>query len=271
MCEGIFEARWSQTFADVMKAAATDLMQHFAAYWCYTQSDEIVLVVLSKWSASNPNYQHLRGGKVQKLVSLAAARASASATSALLAMRLRQYPDRMEAILQSPILIEFDCRMATWDSPSDAFQLVLWRAYDCGVNGVSDACHNQVGGRAVIHLGTRKKLRWLHQNGNLPLPLHQAYGTLYVRTHRPHVGRNPKTGEEVHLMRLRTEPLLSGNVIRMLMRGEIPFPPETVEPVASAPMPPCAAASAQPLDFGGPMPKHLIDLFMSKDAEDVYP
>ena len=39
----------------------------------------------------------------------------------------------------------FDCRIAAWDSWEEAKALLLWRAYDCTVNGVSDAVHQAKG------------------------------------------------------------------------------------------------------------------------------
>ncbi|KAI9327562.1 hypothetical protein BDR26DRAFT_952672 [Obelidium mucronatum] len=37
--------------------------------------------------------------------------------------------------------VQFDARAAGWESLQDAFELILWRAQDCTVNGLSDAVH----------------------------------------------------------------------------------------------------------------------------------
>eukprot|EP00971_Amphidinium_carterae_P062658 1240264-Amphidinium_carterae.1 len=42
-------------------------------------------------------------------------------------------------------LATFDCRIASYESFEQAVSLLLWRAYDCGVNGVSDKVHHLKG------------------------------------------------------------------------------------------------------------------------------
>jgi len=44
--------------------------------------------------------------------------------------------------LEINLLPTFDCRMGCFDSFEEVFSLILWRAYDCGVNGISDAVHH---------------------------------------------------------------------------------------------------------------------------------
>ena len=40
------------------------------------------------------------------------------------------------------VLGSFDCRMGSYGTREEAMAVVLWRAYDCGVNGVSDAVYH---------------------------------------------------------------------------------------------------------------------------------
>ena len=98
-------------------------------------------------------------------------------------------------------------------SPYQAKALVLWRAADCGVNGVTDAVYKSkipgarkiTGGPALRLMfpapawpvvlvllrpsagqATGEKLQWLLENNLLPLAPHQAYGSLFVRSLRQH-------------------------------------------------------------------------------------
>jgi tRNA(His) 5'-end guanylyltransferase len=282
---GIFTQGWSDEFARIMQETAQSLATKYNARWAYTQSDEITLIIVptrTETGEFNPRYEHPRAGKLQKLVSLAAAHASAIATAALQRLRLdriglystavvegcerheeldtsRWWPThlwnnarelwqrgfrphktvaqavaiQLANVLSTPITIEFDCRMAVWTSEREAFKLILWRAYDCGVNGVSDACHNQKGRpvmrktgvthNTLIGLSTWSKLKWLEQVGLLPLPDHQAHGTLYRRVARKREAFNPKTSENVTVMRNVLE-RVPGSVINLVKSGEISFP-----------------------------------------------
>ena len=76
------------------------------------------------------------------------------------------------------------------------------RGYDCSVNGVSDAVYQVQGsGKQLQGKGKLDKIRWLHAEDKLPLPRHQAYGTILVKVKRHRAGLNPKTGESVVVVR----------------------------------------------------------------------
>lgn len=94
--------------------------------------------------------------------------------------------------------------MASYDSFDEACALLMWRAYDCSVNGVSDAVHhskNVDGRKAMMTQGMREKLRWLNNKGKLPLPKHQAFGTYFTRSKRVKEGFNPVKKENVLSLR----------------------------------------------------------------------
>jgi len=103
------------------------------------------------------------------------------------------------------VLPHFDCRLGAYESWEEARALLLWRAHDCSVNGVSDAVHQTRGSsrqvQQVQSLGKREKVEWLWKEGLLPLPRHQAYGTLLSKVKRSRVGLNPKTGESSMTLR----------------------------------------------------------------------
>merc|ERR1712054_632531 len=69
----------------------------------------------------------------------------------------------------SHILPHFDCRLGHYSSWEEAQSLLIWRAYDCSVNGVSDAVYHTPGsGQKVQALGRQEKVKWLWENGLLP-------------------------------------------------------------------------------------------------------
>jgi len=104
------------------------------------------------------------------------------------------------------ILSHFDCRLGHYSSWDEAISILLWRAYDCSINGVSDAVyHTRAAGKQVMGAPTGEKLRWLHENGRLPLSPHQAHGSYFVRVRRVIEGFNPKTQTTVMSLRGRVE------------------------------------------------------------------
>ena len=112
----------------------------------------------------------------------------------------------------------------------EAISLLLWRAYDCGVKGVSDAIHhcrtnNQIpGAKAMMKSGTHDKLAWLLKHDRLPLDPHQREGTYLVKRKKVCVGRDPRTDTEVLCLRTRIEHV-PGNLIRLWKDDQL-FPPD---------------------------------------------
>merc|ERR1719163_1619489 len=130
----------------------------------------------------------MRNGRVAKLTSLAASYATAH-----FLMQLCKHCSSQGIEDLSRILPHFDCRLGHYTSWEEAQALLLWRAYDCSVNGVSDAVYHMKGsGKQIQALGVQEKVKWLWKMGRLPLPRHQAYGTVLVRAKRIKEGRNPK-------------------------------------------------------------------------------
>merc|ERR1711879_92623 len=97
--------------------------------------------------------------------------------------------------------------------------------YDCSVNGVSDAVYQTPGsGQKIQSLGRQEKVAWLLEKGLLPLPTHQAYGTVLVRVKRIIEGYNPKLDTSVKSLRGTIEHV-QGPVLE-LMRTDCLFPPD---------------------------------------------
>lgn len=178
----------SQGFADVMVDLTTELMTAFGACFGYTQSDEITIVIPPQPVVRELQQPHLRNGRAFKLATLAAGRASAG------------FVARLQGRVDPSECPHFDCRLAQWDSWEDACDLLLWRARDCVINGVSDAVHrlkSEEGRREAMTKGTLWKLRWLSLLGALPLPTHQVSGTALIRRRKTVARVNVHTGETV--------------------------------------------------------------------------
>jgi hypothetical protein len=84
------------------------------------------------------------------------------------------------------------------------------------VNGVSDAVYHIKGsGKSVQRLHTKGKLQWLAEQGRLPLPAHQACGTLFFRVKRLKAGFNPNLGKEIQVLRSTIERVEGTHVLEL--------------------------------------------------------
>ena len=98
------------------------------------------------------------------------------------------------------------CPLSHSDQVATTLFLLAWtrRGYDCSLNGVSDAVYQtKDSGKQIQGKHKLEKIRWLHARGKLPLPRHQAYGTILVKVKRCRDGINAKTGESVVVVRSR--------------------------------------------------------------------
>jgi len=197
--QGVLEQGFSETFAFSMQQSLRGLMEHFHGRLGFTQSDEMVIFIPPTNIVRGVQQPHMRNGRVSKITTLAASHVTAQFLM-LLAERCQRSGLGLEGLAH--VLPHFDCRLGHYSSWEEARALLLWRAYDCSVNGISDAVLHAPGSdKAVRALGTREKVAWLWRNGHLPLPRHQAYGTLLVRVKRVLEGHNPKLGTSVKTLR----------------------------------------------------------------------
>merc|ERR1719310_1289961 len=198
--KGILEKDgYSDVFASCMQSAMEALMEHFQGRIGYTQSDEMIVFIAPTNVVRGERQPHQRNGRVTKLTSLAASFVTAHFIMQL-ARRCQENGVGLEDLSQ--ILPHFDCRVGHYASWEEAQALLLWRAYDCSVNGVSDAVYQTPGsGKQIQGLGRQEKVAWLCEKGLLPLPRHQAYGTVLVRVKRVVEGHNPKLGKTVCSLR----------------------------------------------------------------------
>jgi len=214
------ESGYSETFADCMTSALRLLMEHMNARVGYTQSDEMVVFIPPTNIVRGERQAHQRNGRVTKLTTLAASLVTARFVLGLSAKCIERGVS-IDGLCD--VLPHFDCRLSSFESWEEAQALLLWRAYDCSVNGVSDAVYQAKGsGKEVQSLGTREKLAWLCREGLLPLPFHQAHGTVLARVKRLHHGFNPKTCATVQTLRGTIEHV-DGPVLELVRAGSL-FP-----------------------------------------------
>merc|ERR1712048_1361204 len=222
---GILEKNgFSQVFASCMQSSLEALMEHFQGRLGYSQSDEMIVFIAPTNIVRGEQQPHQRSGRVTKITSLAA-----SFVTAHFIMQLARECQGKGVGLDdlSHILPHFDCRVGQYTSWEEAQALLLWRAYDCSVNGVSDAVYQTPGsGQKIQSLGRQEKVSWLWEKGMLPLPRHQAYGTVLVRVKRIKEGYNPKLGKNVWTLRGRIEKV-DGPVLE-LVRTNALFPADDV-------------------------------------------
>merc|ERR1712217_497098 len=211
---------FSDRFATAMQTCLRCLMDKFHGAVGYTQSDEMIVFIPPASTVRGEQMPHSHGGRMTKITTLSAGLVTSNFVLQLSTWCLNSGVG-LEGLVQ--ILPHFDCRLGHYESWEEARALLMWRAYDCSVNGVSDAVYHTKGfGKHVQSLGTREKLEWLMEASKLPLPRHQAYGTVLVRSKRLVKGFNPKTNETVTTLRGLVE-RMDGPVLELL-RNDALFP-----------------------------------------------
>jgi tRNA(His) 5'-end guanylyltransferase len=194
----ILTEKFDKKFAEMMISVTKALAEHYNTKLAYTQSDEITLILSPPPPEENlrNTYTHPFSGKRDKLCSLAASLASSTANRILLQLYLqtnKRDEKQQEYDFSAIPLVQFDCRMACWNSYLDALQVILWRSYDTGVNGISDAIHHR--DKSKSKLNRIEKLLFLLEEKLLPLDAHQCYGTLIYKTRVKRKRINPKNNE----------------------------------------------------------------------------
>jgi tRNA(His) 5'-end guanylyltransferase len=216
--KGILEdTRFSDTFATCMRHCTLALMEALRGKLGYTQSDEMIILIPPASVVRGEQQGHHRAGRTTKLITLAASLVTAKFNMLLARICVdRGHPELLEHLLQ--ISPHFDCRLASYLTFQEAQGMVLWRAYDCSMNGVSDAVYQTPGAGEIKNKGSREKLVWLHAQNRLPLPSHQAYGTLYNRVKVAKDSLDPRTQTPVRVLRSRLVPAPPGLHVHHILR-----------------------------------------------------
>jgi tRNA(His) 5'-end guanylyltransferase len=263
---GLFSSGYSLEYETIMQAVCHKLTNYFAnVLYAYTQSDEITLLFVSAPfnETTQTHGPHLFSGRHDKIISLAASLATQYFCKQLIQLHYKVAKTKTVSISAAkekdevdgesdecfdglPIAT-FDARIAKFSFLSDAFQMILWRSYDCSVNSVSTALrllklntdiHN-LSKNEINGLSTLNKVLLLHQANLLAeMTEHQKYGTLYYH------GRDdpalPSTGQKKSKRRKICTQLITGQTIVNVKEGTIIFAPEIVR---------CSASSAAALPY----------------------
>mmetsp|Transcript_15890 Transcript_15890/g.26602 ORF Transcript_15890/g.26602 Transcript_15890/m.26602 type:complete len:343 (-) Transcript_15890:97-1125(-) len=188
----LFSQGCAQEYDNIMIAVCRGMTNHLPTVtYAYTQSDEITLVCSStQLNSTSQNYEpHLFAGRHDKIISFTASLATQFFCKELMQLYLRKQVGRvmMEDLNFGKLpVVTFDSRIAKFDSLRNAFQMVLWRSYDCSVNSVSTALRllhcckdNEISKGELNGLSTLRKALLLHEESLLlSLSDHQKYGTL---------------------------------------------------------------------------------------------
>lgn len=126
-------------FSESMNYAAIEMCKKFNPAFAYTQSDEITLV----FTDFGENQEAMFKGKVQKICSLTAARATASFNKKMLMMDMARCEDvdDIKYIIDGTAIydVEFDSRVYVIPAIKEVANCLVWRQQDASRNSVSMA------------------------------------------------------------------------------------------------------------------------------------
>eukprot|EP00434_Breviolum_minutum_P019987 symbB.v1.2.017631.t1/scaffold1340.1/size241236/16 len=174
---GLLGPGYSEEIGEIMRLCCRAMMDEFKGNVAFTHSDEMTILMFPRdFGRGGQPFEWPHKGRIQKWVSI-----GASMVTALFNRRLAKLADEKGIELPEDVVAHFDCRAGLFDTEKEALALLLWRAYDCSVNCVQDACHHLGAPLEVVRSDFAQKLRWLNDADLLPLHPHQAYGSMFVK------------------------------------------------------------------------------------------
>jgi tRNA(His) 5'-end guanylyltransferase len=179
---GIFEEGYSLTFETIMKGLALMFSDTFVNIsYTFTQSDELTLLFKPMLNKNNEYQPHLFNGRIVKILTYLSSMATEYFNREIFKIitKNKQY----DLINKLPS-ITFDARIGIYDNLNDAFELIIWRSYDCATNGVSGVYHmNELKTvQGLSKMRTIDRVLLLHKLDKLKIMTeHQKYGTLYSK------------------------------------------------------------------------------------------
>lgn len=172
--DGTIESGYSLKFEKAMIATATELLNITERSLCvFTQSDEITLLVDKCKLGVDGNYIiPEKNRRYVKYLSTFASRVTAI---------FNKHLNKELESKNNTRMLAFDARIGVYDNFNDAFELLLWRSYDCSVNGISSGLiMNKIGKHQNYNSG--QKLNLLEERGLLDkMTDHQLYGTFIIK------------------------------------------------------------------------------------------
>uniref|UniRef100_A0A6C0BDM1 tRNAHis guanylyltransferase catalytic domain-containing protein n=1 Tax=viral metagenome TaxID=1070528 RepID=A0A6C0BDM1_9ZZZZ len=197
---GVFTEGYSIDFEEMMVSTCKHLMKNIeGSIFGFTQSDEITIIANKckldfNGSVIEPQFKRRK----DKLISIYSSTATSHFNKLLFQLFLKK--EKLDIIMEISDMV-FDARIGTYQDFKSAFELILWRSYDCSVNGISSAIHmnnNIPNKKSLNKSNSLDKLKFLHENGLLEETTnHQLYGTFfhYIMEKSEHI--NLKTGENI--------------------------------------------------------------------------
>lgn len=181
---GILSDGYSNEFELIMKKVATKLLSSIqCALYAFTQSDELIVLVKPCEMDDHGNYCNFEFQRRRdKLVSIYASMATEVFLKEIFRLIFQKMRDDASFEIDFDAIpdVQFDARLAEYDTLSDAFQLILWRSFDCSVNGVSSgfvfsSVENK---KSLMTMNSGEKLKYLKDHDVLAtMSRHQLYGT----------------------------------------------------------------------------------------------
>lgn len=153
-------------FSESMNFAAIEMCEKFNPAFAYTQSDEITLV----FTDFGENQEAIFKGKVQKICSLTAARATASFNKKMLmidAINLYNPIGLIDEIISGESIydVEFDSRVYVIPAIKEVANCLVWRQQDATRNSLSMAFDVVVGKSKSFGKGGSEKQDMMFEKG----------------------------------------------------------------------------------------------------------
>lgn len=226
----LFENGYSHIFENIMKKIIKEIAIKFQkVLYVYTQSDEITVLVdhIDSTLSNNENNievlneLHEFSGRRDKLISLMSSFVTnifvKEITKLCIGSISQQNSVELIKLIDDLPQIQFDARIGVYDTLQEAFELIIWRSYDCQKNGVSQALYLN-GYKKHDNLNTMEKLKILTDLNLLPMTNHQAYGTLIKRTYKKEEMVNLKT-LKTHITERRYYEIIEGPIVKNLKQN----------------------------------------------------
>jgi tRNA(His) 5'-end guanylyltransferase len=244
---GLLKPGYSIEFDNMMQSLAEYLIVKCNAVHVYVQSDELTLLISPMVDRKTGQFvPHIYNGRRDKLVSIVSGFATQFLNRYISQLLADAWLDPNFLSPKYPDII-MDARIGIYKSYRDAFELILWRAYDCSMNAISTALYLNQLGESLENMSNTHRVHLLKQNNILSrMTEHQKYGTLLYREKTKPTNEPPsKENHEDNLSRTdsiyrerfkeRTPKYsiveIPGNVIINVKRGTITgVQPFSIEP-----------------------------------------
>ena len=193
------EKPWDSAFTQAMSVTAQKLAEQVqGAQLAYVGSDEITLLLFN--NSEKEHFTPFFNGKLQKIVSITAAMATAEFNKEWLTLIDDESNAERKALLQSKLFgARFDSRAFNIEGDvRDALLSVWWRVTDVARNSVQMLARHHFSQKQLQGIGTKEMLLKLESIGH---HWSEEYGNIFIREAYMGEGYNPKTKETVKTIR----------------------------------------------------------------------